>query len=84
MIKNMIWCKLWYKIAAIILSNDPVSGDSVPYTRNHTPIPIVIPRFQNKRLKSDLFVALLLGYFSFLLILKSSMLILGDDYVQLS
>jgi len=44
----------------------------------------VIPRFQNKRLKSDLFVALLLGYFSFLLILRSSMLILGGDYVQLS
>ena len=33
----MVWYKVWYKTAAIILSNYPVSGDLVLYSNKSHP-----------------------------------------------
>ena len=33
----MNWYKAWYKIAAFILTNHPVSGDLIPYSNKSYP-----------------------------------------------
>ena len=36
-IKNIIWYKVWYKIATIIWTNHPVFSDLVPYSKKSHP-----------------------------------------------
>ena len=58
----MIWYKVWYKIATVILSNHPVSGDLVPYSNKSHPSTHRNLTTSKKGVKGSVVVIVLLAY----------------------